>query len=65
MLQAARRVGGGVRRMEAGGLQRGAAALGLRESLVVPVQTQVLHGHQLTCGAKSRRLSLSNHYIMV
>lgn len=33
----------------AGGLQGRAAALGLREALVVPVQTQILHGHQLTC----------------
>lgn len=35
--------------VKAGGLQGGATALSLWEALVVSVQTQVLHCHQLTC----------------
>lgn len=34
--------------VEAGGHQGSAGALGLWEALVVPVQTQILNGHQLT-----------------
>lgn len=33
----------------AGGLEGRDAALGLREALVVAVQAQVLHSHQLAC----------------
>lgn len=48
MLQAGRSVRGasGVE-VEAGGLQGCAAALGQWEALVIPVQTQILHRHQL------------------
>lgn len=66
MLQA----GGSVRgasgvEVEAGSLQGCAAALGLWEALVVPVQTQILDRHQLTCQTKSKSLSLINHYSAV
>lgn len=51
--------GGGARgfrgaAVEAGRLQGGAAALSLREALVVPVQAQILHRHQLTCHDRGR-----------
>lgn len=38
---------------EARGLQGCAAALCLREALMIPVQTQILHCHQLTCRTKA------------
>lgn len=41
--------GQGWGRAEAGSPQRSAAGLGFWETLVVPVQSQVLNGHQLTC----------------
>lgn len=63
VLQVGRSVcGAGGVEVEAGGLQGCAAALGLWETLVVPVQTQILHCHQLTCKTKSKSLSLINHY---